>query len=164
MQNIGQLARNLVRCLFDQSVTLVVGWCIDLSHISRFKLEWQSPSRSQPVTYSSLCCNRSVHAGDHGQGTVRSRTVTTEYSIYRNRERELSGRAVSTVSLSVGQRGGLPAFGFGEALTTLHRENLQMLRNISQVLGLGLILWYVEKGFEVRHLVQDREETGRGHL
>jgi len=60
--------------------------------------------------------------------------------------------------------GGPPAWGFGETLTTLHRNNLKMLRHISQVLGLGMILWYVEKRIEIRHLVQDREGTGGGHL
>jgi len=39
-----------------------------------------------------------------------------------------------------------------------------MLRNISQVLALGLIVWYVEKGFEIRHLVQVREGTGGGRF
>jgi hypothetical protein len=165
MQNIGQLARNLVCCLFDQSISdAVIRWCIDLPNISRFILQWRWPSKSQPVTYSALCCNKRVHASDQGQGTVRSRTVATEYNIYRKLGRVLSGHAVSTVSLSVSQRGGPPAWGFGQALTTLHRKNLKMLRKISQVQGLGLILRYVEKGFEIRHLVQDREGTGGGHL
>jgi hypothetical protein len=40
-------------------------------------------------------------------------------------------------------RGGPPALGLGEGLTTTHRENVSLLRNIhTQSLGHGLILWY----------------------
>jgi hypothetical protein len=38
--------------------------------------------------------------------------------------------------------GGPPAWGLGVVLTTTHRKNFLLLRNVSKRLGPGLMLWY----------------------